>query len=200
MTVTTPSLRALPGGAAIDLGAAERAVEDLLVALGHAPENEHSQDTPRRVAAAYAELLTPQPFDVTTFPNDQGYDELVLARDIPFHSLCQHHLLPFKGVAHVGYLPGERIVGLSKLARVVEHFARDLQVQERLTQQVADWLQDELAPKGVGVVLEAEHLCMTLRGVQAHGSLTLTSAVHGLLRDDQRSRAEFFALTGVGKG
>jgi GTP cyclohydrolase IA len=199
MTVTTPSLRAIPGGAVIDLAAAERAVEDLLVALGHAPEDEHTQGTPRRVAAAYAELLTPQPFDVTTFPNDQGYDELVLARDIPFHSLCRHHLLPFKGVAHVGYLPGERIVGLSKLARVVEHVARDLQVQERLTQQVADWLQDELAPKGVGVVLEAEHLCMTLRGVQAHGSLTLTSAVHGLLRDDPRSRAEFFALTGVGK-
>src|SRR4029453_17174531 len=162
MTVTTPSLRALPGGAAIDLAAAERAVEDLLVALGHAPENEHSQDTPRRVAAAYAELLTPQPFDVTTFPNDQRYAELLLPRHIPFPSLCQHPLLPFKGVAHVGYLPGERIVGLSKLARVVEHFARSLQVQERLTTQVAGWLVEHLAPRGVGVVLEAEHMCMSL--------------------------------------
>ena len=132
------------------------------------------------MAAAFAELLTPTPFRPTTFPNDEGYDELVVARDIPFHSLCQHHLLPFSGVAHVGYLPGDRILGLSKLARVVEHFARGLQVQERLTQQVADWLEDELAPKGVGVVLEAEHLCMSLRGVQglgiAHGDLRAAGA------------------------
>jgi GTP cyclohydrolase I len=142
-------------------------------------------------------MLTPRPFSPTTFPNEEGYDELVLARDIPFHSLCQHHMLPFKGVAHVGYLPGDRIIGLSKLARVVELFARDLQVQERLTKQVADWLQVQLAPKGVGVVLEAEHLCMSLRGVRAEGSMTVTSALHGLLREDPRSRAEFFALTGV---
>ncbi len=174
----------------------ERAVADLLVALGQDPHDHPTADTPRRVAAAYAELLTPRPFNVTTFPNDEDYDELVLARDIPFHSLCQHHLLPFKGVAHVGYLPGERIVGLSKLARVVELFARGLQVQERLTKQVADWLEDRLEPKGVGVVVEAEHLCMSLRGVQAVGSLTVTSTVHGLLRDDPRSRAEFFALAG----
>jgi GTP cyclohydrolase I len=149
------------------------------------------------VAAAYAELLTPRSFNLTTFPNDEGYDELVLARDIPFHSLCQHHMLPFTGVAHVGYLPGERILGLSKLARVVELFARGLQVQERLTKQVADWLQEHLHPKGVGVVVEAEHLCMSLRGVQAAGSRTVTSAVHGLLRDDPRSRAEFVLLTGT---
>ena len=142
-------------------------------------------------------MLTPRSFNLTTFPNDERYDELVLARDIPFHSLCQHHLLPFTGVAHVGYLPGDRILGLSKLARVVELFARGLQVQERLTKQVADWLQDQLAPKGVGVVLEAEHLCMSLRGVQARGSRTVTSALHGLLREDFRSRAEFFALAGV---
>lgn len=192
-----PDLQLVRGGADVDLAAAERAVSDLLVALGQDPADEHTRDTPRRVAAAYVELLTPRPFNATTFPNDEAYDELVLARDIPFHSLCQHHMLPFKGVAHVGYLPGERILGLSKLARVVELFARDLQVQERLTQQVADWLQSHLAPKGVGVVLEAEHLCMSLRGVQAAGSLTVTSAVHGLLRDDQRSRAEFFALAGV---
>lgn len=192
-----PRLRVVTGGATVDVAGAERAVADLLVALGQDADDQHTADTPRRVAAAYAELLTPRPFNLTTFPNDEGYDELVLARDIPFHSLCQHHLLPFKGVAHVGYLPGDRILGLSKLARVVELFARRLQVQERLTKQVADWLQDQLAPKGVGVVLEAEHLCMSLRGVQASGSCTVTSALHGLLREDSRSRAEFFALTGA---
>ena len=192
-----PDLRLVRGGADIDVDAAERAVADLLVALGQDPDSEHTRETPRRVAAAYAEMLTPRAFSPTTFPNDEGYDELVLARDIPFHSLCQHHMLPFKGVAHVGYLPGDRIIGLSKLARVVELFARDLQVQERLTKQVADWLQEQLAPKGVGVVLEAEHLCMSLRGVQAEGSKTITSSLHGLLREDARSRAEFFALTGV---
>jgi GTP cyclohydrolase IA len=198
LSIEPPALRHLQvvrDGAVIDLRRAERAVADLLVALGQDPADEHTRDTPRRVASAYAEMLTPRAFNLTTFPNDEGYDELVLARDIPFHSLCQHHLLPFKGVAHVGYLPGERILGLSKLARVVELFARGLQVQERLTKQVADWLQDQLQPKGVGVVLEAEHLCMSLRGVQASGSLTVTSALHGVLRDDQRSRAEFFALT-----
>ena len=179
---------------AVDLESAEAAVSDLLRALGQDPTNEHTRETPRRVAAAYAEMLTPRSFNLTTFPNDEGYDELVVARDIPFHSLCQHHLLPFTGVAHVGYLPGERILGLSKLARIVELFARDLQVQERLTKQISDWLQQHLQPKGVGVVIEAEHLCMSLRGVQARGSTTVTSALHGLLRDDPRSRAEFFAL------
>ncbi|HWD47930.1 MAG TPA: GTP cyclohydrolase I FolE [Actinomycetota bacterium] len=179
---------------AVDLDRAERAVTDLLAALGQDPTSEQLLDTPRRVAASYAELLTPAPFAPTTFSNHEGYDELVLARAIPFSSLCQHHLLPFVGVAHVGYLPANRILGLSKLARVVELFARRLQLQERLTTQVADWLQDQLAPKGVGVVLEAEHLCMTLRGVQAAGARTVTSALHGLLRSDPRSRQEFFAL------
>lgn len=193
----SPELRPVRGGADIDVRAAERAIADLLTALGQDTADEHTRDTPRRVAAAYAEMLTPRSFNLTTFPNDEGYDELVLACDIPFHSLCQHHMLPFKGVAHVGYLPGARILGLSKLARVVELFARDLQVQERLTKQVADWLQTQLDPKGVGVVLEAEHLCMSLRGVQAAGSRTVTSTLHGLLREDHRSRAEFFALTGV---
>jgi GTP cyclohydrolase IA len=122
----------------------------------------------------------------------------VLATGIPVQSLCEHHLLPFSGVAHIGYLPGDRILGLSKLARVLELFARDLQVQERLTQQVADWLQEHLAPRGVGVVIEAEHLCMSLRGVRATGARTITSALHGLLRDDARSRQEFFALAGTG--
>jgi GTP cyclohydrolase I len=200
MTVVDRSLSVVQGGAQIDRRAAERAVRDLLVALGQDPTDEHTRDTPRRVVSAFTEMLTPRSFNLTTFPNDEGYDELVLARDIPFHSLCQHHMLPFKGVAHVGYLPGERILGLSKLARVVELFARDLQVQERLTKQVADWLQSALAPKGVGVVLEAEHLCMSLRGVQASGSRTITSALHGVLRSDQRSRAEFFSLAGVRPG
>lgn len=196
-TTHVPDLRVVRGRTVVDVRAAERAVTDLLVALGQDPQAEHTRDTPRRVAAAYAELLTPREFNLTTFPNEEGYDELVLARDIPFHSLCQHHMLPFKGVAHVGYLPGERILGLSKLARVVELFARDLQVQERLTKQVADWLQLELDPKGVGVVLSAEHLCMSLRGVRAAGSVTVTSALHGVLREDSRSRAEFFSLAGV---
>ena len=180
----------------IDLVAAESAVAALLGALGLDTSDEHLRDTPRRVAAAYAEMLTPRPFTLTTFPNDEHYDELILARAIPFHSLCAHHMLPFRGVAHVGYVPGERILGLSKLARVVEMFARGLQVQERLTAQTSDWLQTHLEPRGVGVVLEAEHLCMTLRGVQAAGSKTVTSSLRGLLREDPRSREEFLTLTG----
>ena len=190
-------LRIVAGRAEIDLPAAQRAVTDLLVALGRDPHSAHLADTPRRVANAYAEMLTPREFELTTFPNDEGYDELVLAKDIPVQSLCEHHLLPFHGVAHVGYLPGERILGLSKLARVVELFARDFQVQERLTKQVADWLQDHLAPKGVGVVIEAEHQCMSLRGVRATGSRTVTSSLHGILRENLSSRQEFFALTGL---
>jgi len=177
----------------IDLAAAETAARALLVALGTDMSGEGVAETPRRMATAYAELLTPVSFVATTFPNE-GYDELVLARDIPFHSLCVHHMLPFFGVAHVAYLPGERIVGLSKLARVVESLSRDLQVQERLTVQVASWLQETLQPRGVGVVLEAEHTCMTLRGVRKPGARTVTSALLGLLRDDARTRGEFFAL------
>jgi GTP cyclohydrolase I len=183
------------GARSVDTAAAERAAADLLGAFGADLTDENLRETPRRMAAAYGELLTPQPFTATTFPNDGGYDELVVARSIPFHSLCMHHLLPFHGVAHVGYLPAERILGLSKLARVVEFFARDLQLQERLTVQVADWLQEHLSPKGVGVVLEAEHLCMSLRGVQKFGTTTVTSALHGLVRDDPRTRQEFLALT-----
>ena len=179
----------------IDRSAVERAATDLLRALGAEVDSEALEETPRRVADAYAELLTPQPFRATTFPNDDGYDELIVARSIPFHSLCMHHLLPFHGVAHIGYLPGERIIGLSKLGRVVEYFSRDLQIQERLTTQVAGWLQRELEPKGVGVVLEAEHLCMSLRGVQKLGAKTVTSALSGAVRDDARTRQEFLALT-----
>jgi GTP cyclohydrolase I len=193
-----PALHVVPAGApTLDVAGAEAAVRALLSALGQDTDSEHLRDTPRRVALAYEEFLTARPFVPTTFPNDEGYDELVLVRDIPFHSLCQHHLLPFSGVAHVGYLPGARILGLSKLARVVEHFARGLQVQERLTKEIGDWLDDRLAPKGVGVVLEAEHLCMTLRGVQSVGARTVTSSLHGLIRDDARTRAEFLDLTGI---
>ncbi len=178
----------------IDLLRVEQAVRDLLVALGRDVADHELGDTPRRVATAYAELLSHEPVALTTFPNDGGYDELVVVREIPFHSLCMHHLLPFHGVAHVAYLPGKRIIGLSKLARVVELFARELQLQERLTMQIADCLQEHLRPKGVGVVLEAEHLCMSLRGVQKAGTRTTTSALLGLLRDDARTRGEFLSL------
>jgi GTP cyclohydrolase I len=183
----------------LDLPAAERAAAEFLRALGLRLDSDGMVDTPRRMAAAYAEMLTPRAFNLTTFDNDEGYDELVLARDIPFRSMCEHHLLPFVGVAHVGYLPGPRILGLSKLARVVELFARGPQVQERLTKQIASWLDTQLAPRGVGVVIDAEHLCMTLRGVGATGSRTLTSALTGTLRQDPRSRAEFLALTGAAR-
>ena len=182
----------------IDVRRAERAAAELLLALGVSVDTEATVETPRRMVAAYSELLTSRPFDLTSFPNDDGYDELVLARSIPVRSVCEHHMLPFLGVAHVGYVPGDRILGLSKLARVVETFSRRPQVQERLTTQVARWLQESLSPKGVGVVVEAEHLCMSARGVQAQGTTTVTSAVHGLLRDDARSRAEFFALVRSG--
>jgi GTP cyclohydrolase I len=192
-----PALRVVHDGSAMDLAAAERAAGNFLRALGMDTTTESLRDTPRRMARAYAELLHSSPFNLTTFPNDEGYDELVLARAIPVHSVCEHHLLPFTGVAHVGYLPGDRILGLSKLARVVELFAHRAQVQERLTKQIADWLTEHLQPRGVGVVIQAEHMCMTLRGVQAVGSTTVTSTMLGTLRADGRSRAEFFTLAGA---
>src|SRR5215208_3646223 len=204
MTLRDPRVSALAlaeplpadaGARPIDHEAVERAARDLLRALGADVDAEALEETPRRVAEAYAELLTPKPFRATTFPNDERYDELIVARSIPFHSLCMHHLLPFQGVAHVGYLPDERIIGLSKLGRVVELFSRDLQIQERLTTQIADWIHEQLAPKGVGVVLEAEHSCMSLRGVQKVGAKTVTSAMRGLLREDPRTRHEFLSLT-----
>jgi len=180
-----------------DLQAAEKAAADFLVALGVDLDREERQATPARMARAYAELLAPQSFQLTTFPNDDGYDELVLARAIPFRTLCEHHMLLFSGVAHVGYLPGERILGLSKLARLVAHFAARPQTQERMTMQVASCLEANLRPRGVGVVLEAEHTCMTQRGIRALGATTVTSALLGTLRTDPRSRAEFFALARV---
>ena len=197
-----PRMRVLPGSPLrtrrppVDRAAAERAARALLRALGADIQQDGLRDTPRRMVDTYVEMLTPELFNFTTFPNDAGYDELIVVRDIPFQSLCMHHVLPFHGVAHVGYLPRESIVGLSKLARVVELFARELQLQERLTTQIASWLQHQLDPKGVGVVLEAEHLCMSLRGVQKPGARTVTSALFGLVRDDGRAREEFLSLTG----
>ena len=180
----------------IDVPAAERAAEDLLRAIGADVDAPDLVGTPRRVAASLVELLTPVEFSPTTFANEGNYDELVLVRDISFQSLCMHHLLPFIGHAHVAYLPGDRIIGLSKLARVVEMFARDLQLQERLTMQIADWLDQELTPRGVGVVLSAEHTCMTIRGVRKPGAKTVTSALRGALRDDPRTRQELLSLAG----
>jgi GTP cyclohydrolase I len=187
-------LHAVPGRAPVDLDAAEEAARGLLLALGADIDAAGLHDTPGRIARAYAELLTPLPFNATTFPNDEGYDELVVVSGIPFQSLCMHHMLPFHGTAHVAYLPDERIIGLSKLGRVVDLFARDLQVQERLTTQVADWIDEKLAPRGVGVIIEAEHLCMSLRGVQKAGSRTVTSALRGSIKDDPRTRQEFLSL------
>lgn len=181
-----------------DLAAAEAAAGAFLQALGVPLKTGGRSDTARRMARAYAELLTAEPFEATTFPNDEGYDEMVLVRDIPLRSVCEHHLLPFTGTACVGYLPGDRILGLSKVARVVDHFAHRPQVQERLTKQVADWFIEHLRPRGVGVVIRAEHTCMTLRGVRATGSTTVTSTLLGTLRTDPRSRQEFFSLAGVG--
>jgi GTP cyclohydrolase I len=174
--------------------AAETAARVFLEALGLPVDSEGMRETPRRMARAYQELFAAAPFTFTSFANENGYDELVLARDIPVRSVCEHHLLPFVGVAHVGYLPGDRILGLSKLARLVEHFGSRPQLQERMTKQIADLLEEELSPRGVGVVIEAEHSCMTLRGVRARGSSTVTSTLLGLLREDPRSRQEFLSL------
>lgn len=180
--------------AVADPDAAERAAADLLAALGLDLTDENLVDTPGRMARALMELTQPEAFELTTFANTEGYDELVLVSDIPVRSLCEHHMLPFVGVAHIGYLPDERILGLSKFARMVDLHARRPQTQERLTKQIADHLQRELSPRGVGVVIEAEHTCMTLRGARAPGTRTLTSTVLGRLREDPASRAEFLSL------
>ena len=177
-----------------DLVAAERAARELLVALGVDLSAPGLDRTPLRMARAFADMFAPRPFHLATFANDEGYEEMVVARNIPFTSVCEHHLLPFSGSATVGYLPGERILGLSKLARVVELFAKRPQVQERMTQQVARWLDEQLRPEGVGVVLDATHSCMTVRGVMAVGSSTTTSALTGQFREDARTRNEFLAL------
>lgn len=172
-------------------------VAQLLEALDPDHEREGLEETPRRVADAYAELTAGYATDpgavLTTFPSE-GYDEMVLVRDIPVWSLCEHHLLPFTGVAHVGYIPGERIIGLSKLPRIVEVFARRLQVQERLTAQVADALVEHLEPLGAICVVEAEHTCMAMRGVRVAGSTTQTSALRGVFKDQPATRAEAMSL------
>jgi GTP cyclohydrolase I len=196
LAATAATLGRVVDASKLDVVAAERAALELLRAIGADVDAPDLVGTPRRVAASFAELVTPADFAATTFPNEGRYDELVLVRDIPFHTLCMHHLLPFYGRAHVAYLPGERIIGISKLARVVEAFARDLQLQERMTVQIADWLEVELSPRGVGVVVSAEHTCMTIRGVRKPGARTVTSALRGELRDDARTRQELFSLAG----
>jgi len=177
-----------------DLEAATRAAAEFLTALGVPPVSEGMRRTPARMAKGYAEMLSPRSFDLTTFPNDEAYDELLVARSLPVESVCEHHMLPFTGVAHLGYIPDSRILGLSKFARVVKMFARRPQTQERLTRQIADWLDTRLSPRGIGVVIEATHTCMSIRGVRATGSTTVTSAVDGLLREDARTRSEFLAI------
>lgn len=194
---TLPRSRSLTGlPESRDLDAAAAAARTFLAALGVACDTPGTVDSPRRMANAYAEMLTARDFELTTFDNDEAYDELVVVCDIPVQSVCEHHLLPFTGVAHVGYLPGDRILGLSKFARVVEMFSRRPQVQERLTKQIADWLDRELSPQGVGVVVTAEHSCMSLRGARAAGATTRTTALTGAVRNDPATRAEFFAAVG----
>ncbi len=192
--------RVCHGAPGVDLEAATRAAEAFLDALGLDLAAESTAETPRRMAAAYAELVTGAAFDFMTFPNTEGYDELIVVHDIPVRSLCEHHMLPFTGVAHLGYLPGDRILGLSKLARLVDLASSRPQTQERLTQQVVDQLTDLLQPRGAGVVVEAEHTCMSLRGVRAAGARTVTSALHGTLREDASARGEFLAFTRVPRG
>ena len=177
----------------VDLAAAEEAARDLLTALGLPVHRDEMLETPRRMAHALAEMTTVPAYDCTTFANTEEYDEMVLVHDIPVRSVCEHHVLPFVGVAHIGYLPSERILGLSKFARVVDFFAHRPQTQERLTKQVAEHLQEQLDPRGVGVVVEAEHMCMSLRGVRAVGARTVTSALLGTLREPS-SRSEFLSL------
>lgn len=189
-----PAAGALPTATDFNSDVAEAAFAHFMTTLGMDTSDAVLAGTPRRVVNAFKEFLTPRQFELTTFPNDGGYDEMVLVRSIPFNSLCEHHLLPFCGVAHVAYLPQHRILGLSKMARVVELHARRLQVQERLTAQVASWLWENLEPRGVGVVVSAEHTCMTLRGVKALGTTTVTSALHGAFRDNPETRREFLGL------
>jgi GTP cyclohydrolase IA len=184
---------------AVDQARVAAAVRELLIAVGEDPDRPGLQETPARVARAYAEMfagLRQDPFDVLATTFDENHDELVLVKDIPMYSTCEHHLVPFHGTAHIGYIPGEdgRVTGLSKLARLVEVYARRPQVQERMTSQIADALADALKPRGVLVVIEAEHLCMAMRGVRKPGAVTTTSAVRGQFKTDAASRAEALDL------
>jgi GTP cyclohydrolase I len=183
----------------VDEARAAAAVRELLLAVGEDPDRPGLQDTPARVARAYAETfagLWQDPHDVLATTFDEDHDELVLVKDIPMYSTCEHHLVPFHGVAHIGYIPGEdgRVTGLSKLARLVEVYARRPQVQERMTSQIADALSDVLKPRGVLVIIEAEHLCMAMRGVRKPGATTVTSAVRGIFRDNPATRSEAMSL------
>lgn len=175
----------------------ERAVREILLAVGENPDREGLRHTPRRVARMYEELfngLTRDPAEHLRTAFTESYDELVVLRDIPFNSVCEHHLMPFEGVAHVAYLPDGQVVGISKLARVVDEFAHRPQVQERLTSQIADLLMETLKAKGVAVVIRATHTCMTCRGIKKAGSLMVTSAIRGLCRSDARTRGEVMSL------
>ena len=181
----------------IDHARIERAVREILLAVGEDPDREGLRETPARVARMYAELFSGLHLDPRRHLKKfftERYDEVVLVRDISFQSMCEHHMLPFLGKAHVAYLPGPRIVGLSKLARVVEEFARRPQVQERMTEQIANLLVEELKVKGVAVIIEAEHTCMTIRGVRKPGSLCITSAMKGHFRTGSSTRAELMTL------
>ena len=183
----------------VDLARAEAAVRELLIAVGEDPDREGLKATPSRVARAYEEMfggLHTDPEDVLRTTFDENHDELVLVKDIPLYSICEHHLVPWHGSAAVGYIPGEdgRITGLSKLARLVDLYARRPQVQERLTSQVADAVMRRLEPQGVIVVVQAEHLCMAMRGVRKPGTTTMTSAVRGIFKTDPRTRAEALNL------
>ncbi len=183
----------------MDKSAIEHAVRSIIVAIGEDPSREGLRETPRRIAEMYEELfagLAEDPRELLeTWFDDEDHHEMVIVRDIPFYSMCEHHFLPFHGVAHVGYIPQGRILGVSKVARLVEILARRPQVQERLTSQIADFLcQGGLNALGSGVVIEAEHLCMTARGIRKPGSKVVTSATRGLFREDPRTRAEFFAI------
>ena len=176
----------------------ENAVRDILVAVGENPEREGLLETPRRVANMYEELfagLNENPTQHLKLFNEKSNDEIVIVRDIPFSSMCEHHLLPFVGKAHIAYIPSDnKIIGLSKLARIVDNFAKRPQVQERLTHDIADFLNDNLSPKGVAVIIEAEHMCMSIRGAKVPGSKTQTSALRGGMRNDARTRAEVLSL------
>ncbi|MCS7287140.1 MAG: GTP cyclohydrolase I FolE [Anaerolineae bacterium] len=182
----------------IDKERIEKAVLDIIVAIGEDPNREGLRDTPRRIAEMYAELfegLHQDPMEVLTVGfEEEEHQEMVILRDIPFYSMCEHHFLPFHGVAHIGYIPEKRIVGISKLARVVEILARRPQLQERLTGQIADVIMEGLQPKGVGVIIEAEHLCMTARGIKKPGSIVVTSANRGIFRSKLATRQEFLSL------
>jgi len=184
---------------AVDLGRIEAAVREILIAIGEDPDRDGLRKTPSRVARAYTEIfagLWQDPADILATTFDEDHDEMVLVKDIPMYSTCEHHLVPFHGVAHIGYIPGEdgRVTGLSKLARLVEVYARRPQVQERMTSQIADALADVLKPRGVLVVIEAEHLCMAMRGIRKPGSSTVTSAVRGIFRDNPATRSEAMSL------